>query len=256
MPSNPLLTSSQNMLVKRLVKLRTDRAYRIQEQTFVLEGVKPILEVKDHIIKLFYTERYVDFLEDYQGEAWEVTPEILQKMSGMKNPEGLIAEVKMPEMNASEIKGTNVLVFDRISDPGNMGTLLRTALFFGWNSVFFLPGCCDPFNEKTIRAARGAHFKIQLVQGTIKNLQEWIVKNNAQSLAADIEGINPEKVKASDYRVLVLGNEAQGISKEIENLSIKVSLPMSGDMESLNVGVAGGILLYLLSSHQRSLDLL
>lgn len=254
MHPKPAITSSQNMLVKRLVKLRTDRAYRAQEQTFILEGVKPISEVQRYIVKLFYTEKYADVLKDFQGEAWEVTPEVLQKMSGMKNPEGLIAEVKIPNMNVSEIKGKNVLVFDGISDPGNMGTLLRTALAFGWDSVFLLSGCCDPFNEKTIRAARGAHFKITLVQGSIKNLQEWVTKHNAQSLAADTQGVDPEKVESSDYRVLVLGNEAQGISKEIENMCTKVSLPMCGDMESLNVAVAGGILLYLLSNRKKTLN--
>jgi TrmH family RNA methyltransferase len=165
----------------------------------------------------------------------------------MISPEGVIAEVRMPSFVLLD-KAKQVLALDGISDPGNMGTLLRTALALGWDAVYFLPGSCDPFNEKTIRAARGAHFKLSLAKGNDEQLHEWVKRNKVQSVVADIKGQVPENVPAAQCRLLVLGNEAHGASAAIRQFCQPVTIPMPGEMESLNVAIAGGILLYLLSN--------
>jgi len=120
-------------------------------------------------------------------------------------------------------------------------------LRWGGTLSFFLPGGCDPFNEKVLRAARGAHFKIALARGTTEDLRLWVESNHVQPLAADLHGIAPEKIPLETKRVLVLGNEAQGISKAVKEFCTPVTILMPGEMESLNVAVAGGILLYMLS---------
>lgn len=242
-----LISSLQHSLVKHLVKLRTDHTYRYENQLLVLEGIKPLKEVKTWVKKIFYTQDYYSVCEEFNCEKWEISDAILKKVSGMKNPEGLIAEVKMPVLASLTDQDTRVVVFDKINDPGNMGTLLRTALAFNWTTVFFMPDCCDPFNEKVLRAARGAHFKIKLCKGKGADIKSWIEHNQVQALAADIQGDSPEKFKHCTYSLIALGNEAQGVSEELKNLCKRVSLPMKGEMESLNVAVAGGILLYLLS---------
>jgi RNA methyltransferase, TrmH family len=242
-----VLTSLQHPLVKHLVKLRTDSAYRYEHQALVLEGVKPIQEVSSHIRKLLYTPSYASLVSPFSGEKWEVTEAILNKISGMTSPEGVIAEVRMPSFVSLD-KARHVLALDGISDPGNMGTLLRTALALGWDAVYFLPGSCDPFNEKAIRAARGAHFKLSLAKGTAEQLHEWVKRNQIQSVVADIKGEIPESVPAAKRRLLVLGNEAHGASAAIRQFCQPLTIPMPGEMESLNVAIAGGILLYLLSN--------
>lgn len=240
------LTSLQHPLVKHLVKLRADSAYRHEHQALVLEGLKPIQEVSARITKIFYTSDYADYASKFSGEKWQVTEAILHKISGMTSPEGILAEIRMPPfVELGKVK--RVLALDGISDPGNMGTLLRTALALGWDAAYFLPGSCDPFNEKALRAARGAHFKLALSKGTAEQLQQWVKTENIQPLVADIKGKSPEQIPIASQRLLVLGNEAHGASMRIRQFCQPVTIPMSGKMESLNVAIAGGILLYLLS---------
>lgn len=250
MNKDNVITSLQHTLVKHLVKLRLDADYRQEKQVLLFEGLKPIQEVAQWITKIFYTSDYSDQKNCFNVESWAISQEILKKISGAKNPEGLIAEVRMPTIQTKLIH-SSILVLDAISDPGNMGTLLRTALAFGWKTIFFLPGCCDPFNDKVLRSARGAHFKLNLVKGTCEKLQEWIQGNHIQVLVADIEGIPPEKIKKiQENKILILGNEAHGISDDCLKLGTRITLPMVNEMESLNVAVAGGILLYVLSNRQ------
>jgi TrmH family RNA methyltransferase len=243
------LTSLQHPLVKHFVKLRTDTTYRHQHQAIVLEGLKPIQELSLQITKLLYTSPYASFASHFIGEKWQVTEAILHKISGMSSPEGVLAEVRMPPFVSIE-KVKQVLALDGISDPGNMGTLLRTGLALGWKAVYFLPGSCDPFNEKALRAARGAHFKLALAKGTAEQLQEWAKNENVQTLVADLKGKRPENIPFASSRLLVLGNEAHGASAAIRQFCQPVAIPMLGEMESLNVAVAGGILLYLLSKEK------
>lgn len=248
------ITSLQHPLVKHLVKLRSESAYRKQCQMLVLEGLKPIQEVSSCVVKVLYTAAYDSYASSLPGEKWQVTEGILNKISGMLSPEGILAEICMPPFSSLE-NARQVLALDGLSDPGNLGTLMRTALALGWDAVFLLPGTCDPYNEKAIRAARGAHFKLTLAKGTAEQLQQWAEKKEVQSLVADLKGNCPNLLPAALSRLLVLGNEAHGASAMVHQFCMPVTIPMSGEMESLNVAVAGGILLYCLSdvSHKRAL---
>lgn len=240
------ITSLQHPLVKHLVKLRQDSGYRYEQNSLVLEGSKPIREVIGQAKKLIYSQSFIPF-GGSNAEEWIVTDAILQKISGLSNPEGVIAEVEMPMMSPLE-DCHRLLVLDGISDPGNMGTLLRTALAFGWDGVFVLPHSCDLFNEKVLRAARGAHFKLPFKMGTAKELQALLEGQGFQPLLADLQGQHPENIPSAAKRALVMGNEAHGACEEVRQFSLPVAIPMPGQMESLNVAVAGGILLYLLKT--------
>lgn len=240
-----VITSLQHPIVKHLVKLREDSQYRIEQRSLVLEGSKPIREVQAHVKKIFYTESEQPIASS-ATEEWIVTDAILKKISGLSSPEGVIAEVEMPP-NASLDHSSSLIILDGVSDPGNMGTLLRTALAFGWDGVYILDGSCDQYNEKVLRAARGAHFKLPIRKGSKADLQQFITKHNFQLLAADLEGERPENIPSAAKRALVLGNEAHGPSTGLRRSSILVSIPMKGDMESLNVAVAGGVLMYVLN---------
>lgn len=239
------ISSLQHPLVKHWVRLRDDADYRIEQQTLIIEGVKPIREVpKELLLRLIYCDPKWA-AEHPHIEHYQVTEAIMRKMSSMVSPEGVFAEVKMPSQVLLE--GFNwVLALDGINDPGNMGTILRTALAFGWEAVCLLPNCCDPYNDKVLRAARGAHFRLPLAQATAEELQRLATKLKWQPLVADIKGTPPEGIPHSKGRLLVLGNEARGPSEDIMKFCSKVTLPMSTDVESLNVAIAGGILMYLL----------
>jgi len=242
------ISSLHHPFVKHLVKLRSDAAYRNEQKLLVLEGLKPIQEVSSLLTHLLYTPSYAAYASSLPGEKWEITEAILQKISGMQAPEGIIAEIRMP-IYVSLDKQSRVLALDGISDPGNLGTLLRTALALGWEAVYFLPGSCDPYNEKALRAARGAHFKLALARGTAQELCAWAEELKIQALVADIAGEHPNRIPEASQRLLVLGNESHGASDAIRHFCRPVAIPMPGEMESLNVAVAGGILLYLFSTH-------
>lgn len=240
------ITSLQHPLVKHLVKLQNDSRYRQTQKTFVLEGFKPLKEVAKHIKKLLYTASVAQQVTMEVAERIEVTDEILQKISGMKSSEGVLAEVEMLPF-VSPVDWKFMVALDGVNDPGNVGTLMRTALAFGWDGLLFLPNCCDPYNEKVLRAARGAHFKLPMAKGTIQDLKS-LIQQGYEPLVADIKGKDPGMYmyQRVDKRILVLGNEACGPSSQVVELCQSVSIPMQGEMESLNVSVAGGILLYLM----------
>lgn len=243
MPDNPPLTSLQNPLIKHLVKLRLNRDYRYEQHSLIVEGAKPVAEVAPYIKKLFYLESARPPIE--APEAWPVSEAVMHKISGMTSPEGVIAETRMPEFGLPK-NAKWVVALDGINDPGNMGTLLRTALAFGWQGVFILPSSCDPFNEKAIRAARGAHFRIPLAFGSLEDLKNLSERCKLKPFVAELEGISPENLPMKEGKLLVLGNEAHGASQELHEWCTKITLPMPGEMESLNVAIAGGILMYLL----------
>ena len=239
------LTSLQHPLVKHFVKLRVDPAYRSLHQTLLIEGLKPIQELSPFVVRVLYTPSYTSVVLRISGEKWEVTEAMVHKISALSSPEGIVAEVRMPSFIPLGAV-SRVLALDGVSDPGNMGVLLRTALALGWQQVYLLPGCCDPFNEKVLRTARGAHFRLALSKGSVDALHRWVKAEKVQALVADLRGTPPDQVTVADRRLLVLGNEAHGASEVIGHFCAPVAIPMPGDMESLNVAVAGGILLYLL----------
>lgn len=237
------ITSLQHPLVKHIVKLRQDRQYRHAQQSFIMEGIKPILEIPKGWIKNLVYLPSLSPLAVEAEEEWIINEPILKKISGMVSSEGIIAEVRMPSWAALNTC-QHVLALDGINDPGNMGTILRTALALGWQGAFILPTCCDPFNEKAIRAARGAHFKFPLAFGKTEDLKAQAAKNGWTCVVADLDGQPPEQMAPLPKCLLVLGNEAHGASPEVLDFCSKVTIPMPGSMESLNVAVAGGILMY------------
>lgn len=234
------IESLQNPLIKHLTKLRQNRDYRHEHHSAVIEGVKMIREIGKVKTLLTYDETLVP--EGVKAdEIITVNESVIKKITGLETSDGLLAEVAMPA--PSSLKSfKRIMALDSVNDPGNLGTLIRTALAFGWEGVFLLENCCDPFNEKAIRAAKGATFRLPYAYGTAKELFNL----NLPVFAADIKGQAPSPI---DKGILVLGNEAQGLSEAFASAD-KVSLPMSGPMESLNVSVAGGILLYLMKGGQ------
>jgi len=165
-----------------------------------------------------------------------VSKSVFNKISGLKSPEGIAAEVKMPswaDVSSQEL----ILVLDDINDPGNLGTLVRTALALGFDGLFCTPFCTDPYNEKALRAAKGATFKLPIQMGHLETKGFHIY-------VAALKGIACTSVVFKRPAILILGNEARGVSKQMQNMGTPVHIPMKGNMESLNVASAGAILIH------------
>ena len=227
------IISLQNPLVKHLVKLRVDGEYRKKEGRIFVSGTKLVNELP--------SPHQLYSVKPIQEPHVLVSEGVMKKITGLTNPEGIAAEFSLPEPSTLEGKAP-ILVLDQINDPGNMGTLIRTALALGWEGVFILPGSVDPFHEKVIRASRGALFRLPWREGSWEELKALKLKG----YTADIEGVPLREIVKEKRIALVMSNEAQGVSKEGRAFGEGITIPMRGEMESLNVAVSGTIMMYVL----------
>lgn len=239
------ITSLQNSLVKHLVKLRENKAYRQECRAVTLSGIKLIQELSLH-------HRFSTLLIQVdtplpQGikadQIVYVTPAILKKVTGLENPEPLAVEIQMPSPR-EVVSAPLLLILDGISDPGNLGTLLRTTQGLGWDGVFITEGSVDPFNEKALRAAKGATFTCPWQIGSHEELQALLAKRGGALFTADAKGASLTTLSFHAPLALILGNEAHGPTPFFKRASQLVAIEMQKEMESLNVASAGAILMH------------
>lgn len=234
------ITSLQHPFVKHSVKLREDKAFRYAERSLLLSGNAMLRDLADLIsFKTVFILQGETLPPNFRTESVVVvTEEVLKKISGVAQPETLAAIAEMPAPGSLQDKKA-ILILDAIADPGNMGTLLRSALSFGWDAVFLTPNCVDPFNEKCLRAAKGATFAIPIIQGS----KEALIEYRSPIFVADSKGKNILTCQFTPPFALVLGNESHGPSDFFSKYP-KISVPISDKMESLNVAIAGSILMF------------
>lgn len=242
------IASLQHPIVKHLVKIRQNRDYRKESGSALITGKKMVEEISVHTpLKTLLIEKEMPLppCSSRAQETFFVSSLILKKVTGLENPEPLAAEVAIPASH--DLMGKKfLLAIDRVADPGNLGTLLRTALALGWEGAFLTPHTTDPFNEKALRAAKGATFRLPIRSGSWEELDHLIKVNRLQVFVADIEGEPLDKHREQAPLLLILSNEARGVSSYARERARPISIPMSGEMESLNVASAGAILMYLL----------
>lgn len=177
------ITSLQHPLVKHFVSLKKDAAYRKEERSLLLMGDK-IIQEYPFPIKCLISSASTSI---EAKTKYIVTEEILQKIAGLGSFSGMIAEVDLPEaQNVDEKKF--VLILDQIQDPGNLGTILRTALALGWEAVIATPGTVDFFNDKALRASQGAIFRLPFAYKTPEEIISWVEEKKIALWVADMGG--------------------------------------------------------------------
>lgn len=180
------------------------------------------------------------------GHRFELSPEAFAAVADTETPQGLMAVAGIPQEVAQY--GQRVLVLDAVQDPGNVGTLVRSAEAFGFSEVVFGTGTADPYAPKVVRASMGGLFRIRAISGdAVDYLSAWRDRHPeglVVSTAADARERCDEAPMAGDVAVII-GNEARGVSDGVRHLAQRcVSIPMAGRAESLNAAMAGTILLY------------
>lgn len=178
----------------------------------------------------------------------EVDERELAQVTDTETPQGVLAVARIVEPTLAHIKldpGALLLVLDAVQDPGNLGTLIRSADAFGCAAVIALPGTADFWGPKVIRSTAGSAFRLPLIHPPETETWEWLAANDVAICGADMNGRPIEDLALTGGVALVVGNEGAGLREETrKRLTHSVSIPMRGDAESLNVGVAAGILLY------------
>ena len=235
------ITSVNNSQIKRVTSLQ-NKKYRDAYKEFFIEGEKSIKEAikfNQKIKNIYYCPKMIDYKFDFPGT--EVTEEIIKKISDVTTSQGIIAVCKTPQY--ADFKKDRILFLDRVQDPGNVGTIIRTADAFGFNAVFLSKGCADVYSPKVIRATMGSIFHIPVIQNVdIEEIKA--IGNKIFSSSLETNELL-DKIEISRKFTLVIGNEGNGISEEVKNITNKfVKIKMNGNAESLNASIAAGILMY------------
>lgn len=260
-----MITSNQNPKIKLARALLGRAKERREAGAFVVEGTRLLEEAVNSnwgFRFVLYDESLsekgrlqVEGLKPRGIEVEEVSTNIIKSLSETETPQGILAVLNFAQLPIPNYLNF-VLIPDRIRDPGNLGTLLRSAAATGVQAVLIPPETTDAFAPKILRSGMGAHFKLpiismswdeinQVVKSAAASLSGEAVSKGLQVLVADMDGPSCWETDLRQPVALVIGSEAEGTSESAHRLAGgKISIPMSGRMESLNAGVAGSILLF------------
>ncbi|NEU29843.1 RNA methyltransferase [bacterium LRH843] len=246
------IDSIKNEQVKSLKKLHT-RKGREKAGKFLVEGyhlVEEALKAEIVIETMMITEKAAI------PESWSVSDrdvivvsdQVMKEISETETPQGIVAVCEFPSPPNVEVETGKYLLIDRVQDPGNVGTMIRTADSAGMTGVILGEGCVDMFNNKVIRASQGSIFHLPIIKG---DLMSWIRRFNEVSIpvyGTALEGASVySTIPRQSQFALIMGNEGEGVAKDLLIATDQnIYIPIFGHAESLNVAVAAGILMYYL----------
>jgi TrmH family RNA methyltransferase len=260
-----MITSVQNPKVKYVHALQTYRRFRKEQNAFVVEGIRLVEEAWSanwEASLVFFTEGLNERGEtllagfsDAGTHVLQVSPQVMRAVSDTQHPQGLLGVLPVRSLSLPN-QIDFVLVPDQVRDPGNMGTILRTALAAGVDAVFLPPGSVDVYAPKVVRAAMGAHFHLPMRNITWQEIAQRIKRTPLKVYLADSQA--ERAYSQVDFKVaaaIIVGGEAEGAGEAARNLADEhIQIPMPGGTESLNAAVATAILLFEVV-RQRSIDL-
>lgn len=253
-----MITSARNTKIKRVRELLNAKKHRAQANTTVIEGVRlaeEALAAKTGIVLCLYSNRISDrgkrIIRQIQALSYdteEVSADLMDRISDTKTSQGVLLTIPFPEVQLRK-KVDPVFVLDGIHDPGNMGTILRTAAAMDIGAVLLTPGTTDPFAPKVMRAAMGAQFHLPIRYKDAQDIQSFCKSLNEIELSiflTDSNSVNASwDVDLSKPTCIVIGSEADGICDDIRAIGdATISVPMGSIMESFNAAVAASILMY------------
>lgn len=250
-----MITSTHNSKIQRVRALQSRPKQRRKEQAFVVEGVRLVEEV----LASGWTAQFVLFTGelDRRGKSLvgsftaqdtqveEVTPQVMRAASDTQTPQGILAVVPMKSLPLPDVLDF-ILIADGVRDPGNLGTMLRTAAAVGVNAVFTPVGTVDAYAPKVVRAAMGAHFRLSIRSWTWEKISVYLRRSSSRVyLASPSDGRAYNRIDFHFPLALIVGGEAEGAGESAQELAdARVHIPMPGGGESLNAGVAAAVLLF------------
>lgn len=256
-----MITSTSNSQVKHVMKLKNKSRDRKEEGLFLVEGIKMYREAPEGWIEKTYVSR--EFLEKpeakiLQGREYEVVENhVFRAMSDTQTPQGILCMVKMPSYRLEDLISREdplLMILENIQDPGNLGTIIRTAEGAGVTGVVMSSGTVDLFNPKTIRSTMGSIYRMPFrYEEDLPGLVKQLAGSGITSYAAHLNGTS--WYDEMDYRkgtAFLIGNEANGLSDQLAKAAGDyIRIPMAGKVESLNAAVASLILMYEASRQRR-----
>lgn len=233
--------------IKQIASLRQQK-FRKEYGLFVVEGrkmVEELLHSDFETVGLYATESFVNSNPSF-ADAEPVSEMQMEQMSGQDTPPGILAVVKIPQQGEIKTNSRLVLALDGIANPGNMGTLIRTAEWFGIHDVICSTDCVELWNPKTVQATMGSLFRVKVWETDLTAYLQQAKKDGKHIYGALLEGENLFQLQAKAEGILVIGSESHGIRAEVlPCITHPITIPrVGGSMtESLNAAVAGGIII-------------
>jgi len=252
------ITSKDNRILKHTKKLWR-ASYRAKSGEFVAEGERLCDEaltcgetqISYAILTDEFLQQNVNFqkkLDDLGVCVYTVSEKLFSMVSQTTTPQGVLFVIRIPDSILLKFADlTRILILDGINEPGNMGTIIRTADAFGFSTILLCNGCVDIYNPKVVRSSMGGIFRTKFVHAAnVSETVESIKSGGFQVVATALEGaVDINTVKFAEKCAIVIGNEANGVSDELLSLSdARVTIPMANETESLNAAVAAGIAMF------------
>ena len=243
--------SASNQQVKQWKKLSTKKE-RDKTGTYLVEGFHLVEEalISKQVVEIIVSETTgMPPTWDYGDiDVTMVTKEIMDSLTDTETPQGIVAVCQQQRYSSEQVIGNKFLLVDAVQDPGNLGTMIRTAEAAGIDAVVIGEGSVDIYNSKVLRSAQGSHFHLPIIRG---KLLDWIEKCKQEQIpvyGTALENAKPYKeIESSGSFALIVGNEGSGVQKSfLSETTANLYIPIYGKSESLNVGIATGILLYYL----------
>lgn len=257
-----MITSTSNAQVKELLQLQKKSKVRNERNVFVVEGIKMFSEApKNRIEKVFISETLFNKKKqelNLDGLKVEIlSDKVFSYVSDTKTPQGILCVVKQKKTELEEIftqKPAHLMILDNLQDPGNLGTIVRTAEGAGVSGIILSKDCVDIYNPKTIRSTMGSIYRMPfLYVEDLENTIEEVKKNEIKVYAAHLQGKN--NYDEENYRTgcaFLIGNEGNGLRDEIaKKADIWVKIQMHGEVESLNAAIASSILMFEVCRQRR-----
>lgn len=246
-----IITSLENKKIKYINKLK-NKKFRDEEGIFVIE-TKHLVE--EAYKSGFLTELYIvdtniesNILEDDKINKYQITKEIMNKVSSLESPSNFLGLVKkLPTINY----GNRLLILDNIQDPGNLGTIIRSAVAFNLDTLILSNDCVDLYNDKTIRSSEGMLFKLNILRKDLNTFLTELKNNNYTIYGTDVvNGSIVGEIKFPKKYAIIIGNEGKGLKSTLKNhVDQNIYIPMSFNAESLNAGIAASIIMYEMSKN-------
>lgn len=245
------ITSRQNPLVARLRKLGNDKKARRQEGAFLCEGHKLVEEALrwNAVVETLVVAEGIEPPRDLPERVRlvEVPADVLKSVSTVDTPQGMLAVCRTPDLTPPKTLTPGLyLALDGVQDPGNVGTVWRTADAFGAEGVFLLPGCAEPFSPKTVRSTMGACFRLPVWETGLEELTALLGAVDLPLYATALREDTAD-LRAADLSraAVVIGSEGRGVSKAVlDACALTLKIPMRDRCESLNAAVAASVVLW------------
>ncbi|GAA0089659.1 TrmH family RNA methyltransferase [Clostridium perfringens] len=246
------IESKNNNLFKEIKKLK-EKKHRIKSNKYLIEGLRFVEEAiksKVSIDSIIFTESFKEknpdlFLKINENiKLIQMNEALLKQLCSTENPQGIVGVINM--QNKELKSGELVVLVDKVQDPGNMGTIIRTAHAAGAEGIVMTKGTVDIYNDKTLRSTMGSIFYIPIVEDDSLDFVKSLKKEGYKLVVSSLQGKNNFFEENLQGKVMIaVGNEGNGVSDEVYDIAdIKVKIPMPGEAESLNVAVATSIMIY------------